>query len=167
MKINTEQTDALLRQQERATAKPGTGAANAFEALLAERLGSRVEGGPSAASPLPPGAERAGMISEMLLTGSEKSDATGVDEEVFQEALNVASGTLDLWDSYVGALKTPGNSLRDAYALLEGIDSKVAGLKGKTVDVRGQSQVIDSLVNELEIMAATEKFKFNRGDYSV
>lgn len=104
----------------------------------------------------------------MLLGTTEENSAVNPDEDLLQEAFAQASGTLDLWDSYVNALGKPGagESLRDAYSLLQGIDSKVAELKQGTVGVRGQNPGFDSLLNELEVMTATEKFKFNRGDYN-
>ena len=109
------------------------------------------------------------MISQMLLNGAGQSQAANPDAEILQEAFNQASGTLDLWDSYAKTLgsSSGAGSLRDAYALLQGIDSQVAQLKQGTADVRGQNPGFDSLLNELEVMTATEKFKFNRGDYNV
>ena len=110
------------------------------------------------------------MISQMLLNGAGQSQAADPDAEILQEAFNQASGTLDLWDSYaktLGSSSSGAGSLRDAYALLQGIDSQVAQLKQGSAGVRGQNPGFDSLLNELEVMTATEKFKFNRGDYNV
>ena len=159
MEINTEQLEALLRQQEQqaTTARRQTGQSGGFDAN-------------AAASPLSPGAAQAGMISQMLLNGAGQSQAADPDAEILQEAFNQASGTLDLWDSYaktLGSSSSGAGSLRDAYALLQGIDSQVAQLKQGTAGVRGQNPGFDSLLNELEVMTATEKFKFNRGDYNV
>lgn len=171
MKINNEQLDALLRQQEQAsgTVRKQTGRSGSFEAALAEQLGLGTAGAMPTAAPLTPAAAQAGMISQMLLGNVEESAAASPEEDVLQEAFNHASGTLDLWDSYVNTLGTSGaaDSLRDAYALLQGIDGRVAALKENTANVRGQNPGFDSLLNELEVLTATEKFKFNRGDYSV
>lgn len=170
MKINNEQLDALLRQQDQAAgaARKQPGKGGGFEAALAEQLGLGSGNGAPAAAPLPPGAQT-GLIGRMLLGNAEETSALNPDEALLQEAFNQASGTLDLWDSYVDALGKPGagESLRDAYSLLQGIDGKVAELKQGTVGVRGQNPGFDSLLNELEILTATEKFKFNRGDYNV
>lgn len=170
MKISNDQLDALLRQQEQAAgaARKQSGKSGGFEAALAEQLGISDGNGAPAAAPLPPGAQ-AGLISRMLLDNAEENSALNPDEDLLQEAFNQASGTLDLWDSYVNALGKPGagQSLRDAYSLLQGIGDKVADLKQGTSGVRGQNPGFDSLLNELEIMTTTEKFKFNRGDYNV
>ncbi len=170
MEINTEQLEALLRQQEQqaTTACRQTGRSGGFDAILAQQLGG-AEQTNVAGGLLPPGAAQAGLISQMLLNGAEQSQAADPDAEILQEAFTQASGTLDLWDSYAKTLgsSADGGSLRDAYALLEGIDSQVAQLKQGTAGVRGKNPGFDSLLNELEVMTATEKFKFNRGDYNV
>lgn len=109
MEINTEQLEALLRQQEQqaGTVRRQTGQSGGFDAILAQQLGTGTEQANAAASPLSPGAAQAGMISQMLLNGAGQSQAADPDAEVLQEAFNQASGTLDLWDSYA---KTLGSS---------------------------------------------------------
>lgn len=127
MKINNEQLDALLRQQDQAAgaARKQSGTAGGFEAALAEQLGIGDGNGAPAAAPLPPGAQ-AGLISQMLLGTTEENSAVNPDEDLLQEAFAQASGTLDLWDSYVNALGKPGagESLRDAYSLLQGLTAR-------------------------------------------
>ena len=167
MEINAEQLEALLRVQEqqaqgtrKTAAQPGV-----FDALLTEQLAGQ-DAGAAAASPLPPGAQAA-LYSQIMLDGVGASEATDPDMAVFQAAFDQASGTLDMWDTYaktLGSSPTDG-SLREAYALLEGIDSEVTRLKQDTAGVRGKNPDLDGLLNELEVLTATEKFKFNRGDY--
>ncbi|WP_022656657.1 hypothetical protein [uncultured Desulfovibrio sp.] len=171
MKINTEQLEALLRQRERqATTTQGqAGRSGGFDAILARQLGDGAEQAHAAGGLLPTGSAQAGLISQLLLDGAEQSRAADPDAEILQGALARASDALDLWDSYAKTLGSPagGGSLRDAYALLEGIDSQVAGIRRDAAGVRGKNPGFDSLLNELEVMTAAEKFKFNRGDYSV
>lgn len=178
MKINNEQLEALLRQQEQSSGtvrKPG-GQGAGFEAALAEQLGlggigasSTAEGASSVGSMQTAQASQASMISQMLLGATGGADETNPTEDVLQDAFNQASGTLDMWDSYVSTLGNAGKngSLRQAYALLQGIDGQVASLKENTAGLRGQNAGLDTLVNNLEVLATTEKFKFNRGDYNV
>ena len=172
MEIGTEQMDALLRLQEQQaterTAKsqrlPQGGMD--FGAMLTDALDKGAQG-TGAAGPMPLGGGQAAMISQMLLGTTEESQATDPDNAVLMEAFSQASGTLDLWDKYASTLgKSGNNSLREAYSLLEGIDSQVAQLRENTAGVRGQNAGLDSLLNELSVMTATEKFKFNRGDYA-
>lgn len=168
MKVTNDQLEALLRQQGQTsgTTRAQT-AQGGFEAALTEQMGldSAVA---SSAFPTSAGqASQASMISQMLL-GAAQTESAGIDEDVIQNAFSQASGTLDMWDSYVNALGSSGQdgSLREAYSLLQGIDGQVAALKNSTESVRGQNAGLDSLVNELDVMTTTEKIKFNRGDYT-
>ena len=97
MEINTEQLEALLRQQEQqaTTARRQTGRSGGFDAILAQQLGG-AEQANAAGGLLPPGAAQAGLISQMLLNGAEQSQAADPDAEILQEAFTQASGTLDL-----------------------------------------------------------------------
>lgn len=170
MKITNAQLEALFRQQNQTSGTNGTQSAQGggFEAALAEQMGLE-NGSASSGTTLPVSGQssQASMISQMLL-GTSESQPASEDEDVIQSAFTQASGTLDMWDSYVNALGSSGKSgsLRDAYSLLQGIDGQVASLKANTAGVRGQNAGLDSLVNELDVMTTTEKFKFNRGDYS-
>lgn len=166
MEINAEQLEALLRVQEQQAqnARKPEGQPGVFDALLARQLSGQESG--AAASPLPPGTQTA-LFSQILLNGAGTSQATDPDAAVLQAAFEQASGTLDLWDTYAKTLgSSPADgSLREAYALLEGIDSEVTRLRQDTAGVRGKNPGLDDLLNELEVLTATEKFKFNRGDY--
>lgn len=167
MNIRTENVEALLRQQEAAAKKasPGTGAG--FDALLAKQM-ELASGQPTSPTIPPPGIQ-SHLISQMMLTHAEKTSATADPvEQVMRQAFDQASGALDMWDSYVSILGKPGEeaNLRDAYALLQGLDTKVSGLKQDAQPVLGQNPNLATLINELAVMTATEKFKMNRGDYS-
>ena len=170
MEIGTEQMDALLRlQEQQATERTAKGQRTQqggadFGAILSDAMGKGAQGTNGV---MPLGGGQAAMISQMLLGTTEESQATDPDSAVLMEAFSQASGTLDLLDKYASTLGKTGNaSLRDAYSLLEGIDSQVAQLRENTAGVRGKNAGLDSLLNELEVMTATEKFKFNRGDYA-
>lgn len=170
MKVTNDQLEALFRQQGQTSgAGRAQAASGGFEAALNEQLGLESSETASALSTAASGqASQASMISQMLL-GVSQTEPANADEDVIQSAFTQASGTLDMWDSYVNALgaSEQGGSLRDAYALLQGIDGQVSSLKASTAGVRGQNAGLDSLVNELDVMTTTEKFKFNRGDYTV
>lgn len=178
MKINNEQLAALLRQQEQSagTAHKPAGQGAGFEAALAEQLGLGGAGAFPSAGAVSGGqgmqaaqASQASMISQMLLGVTGENNDVDPHEDVLREAFTQASGTLDMWDLYVNTLGDAGRggSLREAYALLQGIDGQVSALKENTTGLRGQNPGLDTLVNNLEVLAATEKFKFNRGDYNV
>ena len=168
MNINTDQLEALLRLQEQQAAtlrKQAGQQGQGFEALLAQELG--MGGAVDSGQPLAPGSAQSGLISQMLLQGTAPAQAIDPDAAVLQAAFAQASGTVDMWDGYARAIGSAGegSSLKDAWTMLEGIETQVARLRQDTAGVRGQNPGFDSLLNELEVLTATEKFKFNRGDY--
>lgn len=169
MKIRTEQLDSLFKQQELLAKKPTAPGQQGFGATLAKEMG--LAEGTQASSTLPlPGSQNA-VVGQMLLGATENTAAPATDmEAVLQQALQQASGALDTWDSYVGALQQAGKggvqtTLRDAYGLLQGLDGQIAALKQGAQPVLGQNPALADIVQELDVMTATEKFKFNRGDY--
>lgn len=169
MKVENTVIESLLQQQEQTATRRTGGDNSAFEAALAQEMMGMSESAGAVAMPPMPGANRAGLISRMMLGNTEESSALTPDEAVFEEAFSQASGALDLWDSYTQAIGSSRaeSSLRDAYALLEGIDTTVSNLRKDTSSLRGQNPGFDSLLNELEVLTTTEKIKFNRGDYLV
>lgn len=166
MEIDTRQIDALRIQQEQGAAgqvqrKPGA----SFEDVLMEELGAQ-DGGAGASLPLPPGGPHASLISELLLNGAGEAAAASPEEAVMQAAFADASGALDMWDAYARAVDSgQEGALRQAFGLLQGIDRQVAGIRQSTAGLRGANPGLDGLLNELEVLSATEHVKFNRGDY--
>ncbi len=170
MNIRTEQIGALFSQQELHAKKPVSSQNSggmSFAATFAEQaaLGDAENGIQSSVS-VPP--VQASVVQQMLLNGVENISAPVMNTASTGQALEQASGALDMWDSYAQKLRMPGNegNLRDAYALLEGIESQVSTLKAQNKDALEQNPDLANLVNELEIMSTTEKIKFNRGDYA-
>lgn len=169
MRVNNEHLEALYRQQNQAenVKNAQTQQEGAFTSVLDMQMG--LAGGMTqaiAATSQAGSAAPTSMISQMLL--ATQTDSVNPDEDVIQNAFTHASGTLDMWDSYVVAIHASekSGSLRDAYALLEGIGGQLAGLKAEAASVRGRNAGLDALINELDVMTTTEKFKFNRGDYN-
>lgn len=168
MKIGTEQLEALQRQEQ--TQKKTTGGVTStgdFGALLSQELAG-TEASQSAVTVAPPGA--AG-IDPLLMASSVGSvdgvDATSTDATGLDEAMAQLDGLLDNWDAYARELGQGASSsgLRGAYSMLQGIDSSLRDLK-QTMPNLSDHEGLAAVVNELEVMAATEKFKFNRGDYA-
>jgi len=69
---------------------------------------------------------------------------------------------LDQWDDYTAALADSEGGLKDAYGTLDRIADEVAALKE---DSSSLDPGLKSIVDDLETLTATERFKFNRGDY--
>lgn len=161
MEINTQNMEALLHLQEQQAQLPRkqTGAGSGFDSLLNQRLGAE-----NPVAQLDPAlVGNAGIYSTLMLEQPEHAENLDTDSAVLMEAFNQASGTLDLWDSYRRTLgnATNATALRDAWGLLEGIDSQVNQLRNASA----RNPELDAILNELEILSTTEKFKFNRGDY--
>lgn len=72
---------------------------------------------------------------------------------------------LDKWDSYAATLAGSQSGLKSAYGTLDEIDGQVAALKNGQPDLAASHPGLQSIVDELETLTATERFKFNRGDY--
>ncbi len=169
MNIHTEQIGALLSQQELQAKKASSTVAGSgldFATTFAKQavLGDAENGIQSTASvPM----VQASVVQQMLLNGVDANTTSQTNTTSTGQALEQAAGALDMWESYAQKLRMPDSdgNLRDAYALLEGIESQVSTLKTENSAVLEQNPELASLVNELEIMSTTEKFKFNRGDY--
>lgn len=148
MKITSEQLAALRNSQVQTTRGAGQ---ESFESLLAqavEKGGASSAQGVGAAPPLP---GMRGVAGVMSVTESQ-SLATGVEQ------------VLDQWDAYAREIgNTESADLRKAYDQLEAITGTVQSLKSKAADA---SPAMRSIIDELDVMAVTEKIKFNRGDYA-
>lgn len=159
MEINTQNMEALLHLQEQQAQLPRKqqNQTGGFDSLLTNQLNT-VTGLPNMELARTPGIQLPIMLDE-----SEQTETLDADSAVLMEAFDQASGTLDLWDSYRRTLGNPASNtaLRDAWGLLEGIDQQVRQIRGNSV----RNPELDSILDELEILTATEKFKFNRGDY--
>ena len=162
MKIRVEELNALLQQEQVAQKAQSKG--EGFEALLAREL-RQPGGGAQGTQPPPPGAQ-AGVIGQMLL----EPQAESVDpfEDALQQSFQQASGLLDSLHAYVNALSARGadGNLKAIYPLLEGLEQQVEDLKQGAAPLDAKHAGLASLINELEILTTTEKFRFNRGDYT-
>ncbi len=165
MDIRTEQLQALLKQQEFQTKKSSSTqneSGEGFAAVLEQASLGGTENDVKA-TPTPPGAQ-ASLVGQMLLVDAEN---ISVEQTMTNDAAyDSAAIAMDKWESYVNTLRTPreGN-LRDAYNALEDVASHVQTLKQQSEPLLKQNDNLAGIVNELDILTTTEKFKFNRGDY--
>ncbi len=167
MEIRTEQLEALLKQQElqaKKSSAPKNEGGGDFAAALEQEvtLGGATTGIQSA----PPPGVQASLANQVLLMDAENistSESAGLSNS---EAYNFASQTMDQLNSYANTLREPGQgNLRDAYSALEQVATQVQTLKQQSQPLLEQNSDLAGLINELEVLATTEKFKFNRGDY--
>ena len=169
MKICNEHLQAL-QQQEQARRKAGGNTGGFDELLSSELAGNEQMQDAASATPLP--GSRAGFVSPLLLQGLGQAEAVSGTQSVTMGSsplgavMDDVSSLLDGCEAYANELANGGEmGLRSAYAMLDGLDTGVRSLRQKAPDLAGQHSGLDSMINEIEVMVAAEKFKLNRGDY--
>ena len=164
MKINNQHLEALRQVQEQQSKKVGLDKAPGLEdfaATLAQELGSS---GTTAGEAVAPRQVSLGELAAGMGV-SLPTATTGVDEDAAQ-AMAQLSSLLDGFDAYTQVLGS-GNegNLKAAYAALEQLSGTVSNLKGSLSDAAAKHPELNDVLNELEVLAYTERFKFTRGDY--
>lgn len=169
MKIHPDQLEGIRADQTGQTGKPrSTG--TAFGDLLTQEV-SRTglePARPAATLPPPGGLGPLGALGAIAATqGVEAVEATTPAPKAEKAIMETVETLLDKWDVYASNLQgAPGEaSLKRAYGVLDDIDGSVRKLKGDHPDLSGMSPALQGMVSELEVMAVTERIKFNRGDY--
>ncbi len=169
MDIRTEQLEALLKQQEFQSKKSTTaktGEVGGFEATLQQEVAlggveNSVQNGQALTG------VQTSLVNQMLIANAENVSAQSADSMTESMAFDYAATTMEMLDNYTKNLREPGQgNLREAYAALDDIASHVQTLKQKSGSLLEQNSDLADIVNELEVLTTTEKFKFNRGDYS-
>ncbi|MHC1791740.1 hypothetical protein [Solidesulfovibrio sp.] len=161
MKIQTDQLTALRQATEQS--KGTRESSDAFAALLAKETGT-TGSTQSTGIAAPPLSSLAGIDLASLQAVGE-TDGLGEINEQERAVMENMDTLLAEWENYADKLAagSGGDSLKQAYGVLEHIESGVRQLKEDLPE--SASTGLGSLVNELEVMTVTEKFKFNRGDY--
>lgn len=167
MKIQTDQLTALRQAAEQS--KGTQESSDAFAALLAKEVGDdqtaqTSETAQTTGLSVPPLSGLA-TVDMSGLQEAETDAASGQFTEEERTVMKNMDTLLTKWESYADKLAsgTGGDSLKQAYGVLQNIETGVKQLKDDLPsDAKGG---LGSLVNELEVMTVTEKIKFNRGDY--
>jgi hypothetical protein len=163
MKINNQHLEALRQVQEQSskTGAAKTSGMEDFAKALAQELVAAETAGVDA------GVTRQVSLGE-LATGmgvSLPTTAANVDADA-TEAMVQLSGLLDGFGAYAQILGSGGEqNLKAAYAALEQLSGTVTALRSSLFDVAAKHPGLNDVLNELEVLAHTEQFKFNRGDY--
>lgn len=156
MKIRPDQIEGVQPEQTQRkdkAKKPG----QAFGDLLNQEV-ARGEASAQTQGAVPPPIVNPLIATEAATsvapTGSDTAKVTGQVESI-----------LDKWDSYAATLANPDAGLKSAYGTLDAIAQDVAALKEEQPNLGTAHPGLQSIVDELEALTATEQFKFNRGDY--
>lgn len=162
MKIRSDYLEALYRQEQ--ASKSASAGSTGFEDLLSEEIG-RSGGTPGSEAMPPPGAGMGinALLADPSVLGTAEADQVTVDDALVQSVTGQASGLLQSWEMYSGALS--GGGTRDAWNILAGMDQNLRSMRNDLGSMQRPDSALESMVNELEVLSATEKFKFNRGDY--
>lgn len=166
MKIRSNPLEALRQEElQRARQSSGTGTFDdmlAMESAKSETAGATQDSSQVAAlATAPPLLDIEAVESA---TEAETADANPLTERTVMEHLD---SVLDQLESYASSLKgdSEQGGLRNAYGVLENISSQVGQLKQSLPELPQENPALQSVVEELEILTVTERFKFNRGDY--
>lgn len=82
------------------------------------------------------------------------------------EAAAQMDGMFNSLESYAQQIAGGGQEgLKQAYGLLQDVNGQIAGFKQAYPNAKEDMPEIASLLNDLDVLATTETFKFNRGDY--
>ena len=157
MKIHPDQIDSVRQEQQKQVNK-----AKQPTQAFGDLLNREVEGGakadktarPASVPPLPGLQGIDPMLQIEAASGVEKPGAADTQAAERMESL------LDQWDAYAASLESSPN-LRESHSTLEKIAGGIAQLK----EEMPADPTLRSMVDDLEAMAYTERFKFNRGDY--
>ncbi len=162
MKIQNELlTGVVTDPQELKKTGPAATPETDFASMLAEQMAS----GQDVAQILPGMIKSANLTDLSALTPVQQIAAFSPEQD---KAMDEIADILDIVEEYGTVLAGRDGSgevnLKSAYNLLEGITSSTSELK-KSFAGLANNPALAGIVNELEVMATTEKFKLNRGDY--
>ncbi|GAB7081698.1 hypothetical protein [Megalodesulfovibrio paquesii] len=166
MKIRSNHLETLRQEDlRRARQSSGTGM---FDGMLATESAKSDSPDASQDSSQATAVATASPLPDIDVVGSatdaEAADANPLTERAVMEHLD---SVLDQLESYASSLKDDSEqgALRNAYGVLEDISSQVGQLKQSLPELQQENPELQSVVDELEILTVTERFKFNRGDY--
>lgn len=163
MKIHPDQLEGVRPDSTSQTnrVKPPS---TAFGDLLNQEVAKSGTETTKTSAPLPPPGGL-GTINALVGVGDVETVAPAADAET--AVMEKVENLLDKWDQYAQNLQGGSGAvnLKEAYGVLEDIDGTVQRLKGENPDLAQTHPALQGMVSELEVMAVTERIKFNRGDY--
>lgn len=161
MKISSEQLRILQEQEALRGKSAKAGAGAGFSDVLTRQLDSAGAGGPAPAGPL---ATMGPVAAPLSLSGVQNGQVQA--EPAFQEAAQRLEGMFSAMENYAAQIGSGNDTdLRGAYALLEDMSGQVANFKSRFPNAASEQPALAALLNEVDVLATTETFKFNRGDY--
>lgn len=165
MKINTNNPSALTGVGTAATqtstaVQPGQ---EGFSDIFARELAVSNQGADSSAVSSTAGLSTASLAGLMAVQKASKTAETASSESA---VMNSMDSLLTQWETYAGQLSGSAGGLKNADGVLSSITDGVKKLKEDNPTLSATHPGLSSMVDQLEVMAVTERIKFNRGDYS-
>jgi hypothetical protein len=152
MKITSDQLAALQLQQKN---KARNGPDDGFAQALAQELDSGSEAKAGAAmTPAGP-----------MVRLDQALQAAMLNKPTEQTIMDKMNSLLSKWENYSQIIGEADGDLREGYTLLADIRQDIREVKSDMALNPDQAQGLENMVEELDILATTEEFKFNRGDY--
>lgn len=162
MNIRTNYANEIQRQEEtKKISKPIQG--NSFENLLSEELTATTAINNRHNTKVLSG--KHSNVDPMLLTGLIKPEtAKFVGDNTLTSITEQTNILLTAWDEYSSELKE-GITTRGAWEKLTTIENQTKNLQENLANIQLPNSDLESMANELSIIAIVEKAKINRGDY--
>lgn len=162
MKINPDQSSAIRPDADREAhkaSKPG----GSFEDLL-NRAAEKAAASQAHTEKTP----GQGAGAAMHLTATQMLFPPAKSSESETKAMDTIDNLLSQWENYADQLASAPHGLRHAHDTLTRISSEIGTLKANWPQqaVAGTPGAgLKSMLDELEVLAVTERIKFDRGDY--
>jgi hypothetical protein len=173
MKINSELERILLAQQQAQQAKTKSAdSSTAFEDILQSAMQK-----PDATnaneeislSTLALSAQNMGIENETIASTQSASEADSETAYTRRALMADIENSLSSLDMYTQSVQSQNAAfdLKQAWQGLTAFNRSVNDLRQNYASLSEQDSSLDAMINDLEIMAVTETYKFNRGDYSL
>ena len=173
MKINSELERILLAQQQAQQAKTKSAdSSTAFEDILQSAMQK-----PDATnaneeislSTLALSAQNMGIENETIASTQSASEADSETAYTWRALIADIENPLSSLDMYTQSVQSQNAAfdLKQAWQGLTAFNRSVNDLRQNYASLSEQDSSLDAMINDLEIMAVTETYKFNRGDYSL
>ncbi|WP_052812772.1 hypothetical protein [Desulfonatronum thioautotrophicum] len=163
MKINPDQSSLVKADAERDVRRVSRGSER-FADLL-QRATENAAPGQGA----PSGAERSQSTGgPMHLTPTQMLFPAEPSSKFESKAMDTLDNLLSRWEKYAHQLSSEPAGLRHANGILEEISTEIGALKAnwpQQTPPQPVSPELRGILDELDVLAVTERIKFNRGDY--
>ncbi len=153
MKINPEQIYQIRKQEQGQQVKPQK-SHKEFGRMLDEEMNTSEKSTSGAGNKSAENISSSTYAQLSLFNNSSSESAV----------MNDIDDLLSKWEKYSAQLNSSQSSLKEMYAGLEEVSQSIRNIKDN-IQMDKQSPELRNMLNELEVMTTTEKFKFNRGDY--